>query len=240
MIPKTIHYCWFGKGEMSPVILNCIESWKKYCPDYRVMLWNESNFDVTAHPFTKTMYEKKKWAFVADYVRLKILYDEGGIYLDTDMLLIKELTPLLEQTSACDLILAKESPNYINTAFMASTAQNTVLHKLLTKYDTIDTTLPPETIPIITTNLYESLPLKEKEGVAVLDEVSFYPFTQSTISSFNGHNAPLEAYGVHLYNFSWGTWYQKALHRTKLYHFIVAIITFLGIKKLLKKILRLS
>ena len=95
MIPKILHYCWFGRGQMGPVALKCMESWKKYCPDYQIKVWNEDNFDIGQNTFVKEAYEEKKWAFVTDYVRLYALYTEGGIYLDSDIELLKNLDDLL-------------------------------------------------------------------------------------------------------------------------------------------------
>ena len=94
MIPKTIHYCWFGNNPKSPEILACIESWKKQCPDFSIIEWNENNFPFKDFPFTLRMYKEKRWAFVADYARLHILYEQGGFYLDTDMLLLQSLSTL--------------------------------------------------------------------------------------------------------------------------------------------------
>ena len=97
MIPKKIHYCWFGGNPLPTLTKNCIKSWKKFCPDYEIILWDESNFDISACPaYVKEAYESKKWAFVSDYVRLKVIYDNGGIYLDTDVELIKRIDHLLE------------------------------------------------------------------------------------------------------------------------------------------------
>ena len=79
MIPKIIHYCWFGGNPLPTDVKRCIESWKKMCPDYEIKRWDESNFDVNAHPFTKAAYEAKAWAFVSDYARLKVVCDNGGI-----------------------------------------------------------------------------------------------------------------------------------------------------------------
>ena len=95
MIPKIIHYCWFGRGEMPPIIKKCMKSWKKHCPDWKIICWNEDNFDVQSSAFTRQAYEAKKYAFVADYVRLKALYEMGGVYLDTDQELRKPLDPFL-------------------------------------------------------------------------------------------------------------------------------------------------
>lgn len=85
MIPKVIHYCWFGRGEKPELVQRCIESWHKFCPDYEIIEWNEDNFDISCNRWCKEAYESKKWAFVSDYARLKAVYDHGGIYLDTDV-----------------------------------------------------------------------------------------------------------------------------------------------------------
>ena len=90
MIPKVIHYCWFGHNEKSEIILKCIDSWKKMLPDYEIIEWNEDNFDVTFSPFAEAAYNAKKWAFVSDVARLKIVHDHGGIYMDTDVELLKD------------------------------------------------------------------------------------------------------------------------------------------------------
>lgn len=95
MIPKKIHYCWFGRGEMPKLMKKCIKSWKKYCPDWEIVRWDEDRFDVNSTLWTKQAYEAKKYAFVADYVRIKALTECGGVYLDTDQELIKPLTSFL-------------------------------------------------------------------------------------------------------------------------------------------------
>ncbi len=95
-IPKKIHYFWFGGGEKNAKVKKCINSWKKYCPDYEIIEWNENNYDIKKHPFMMKAYEDRKWAFVSDYARLDVLYENGGIYLDTDVELIKNFDELLE------------------------------------------------------------------------------------------------------------------------------------------------
>lgn len=96
MIPKIIHYCWFGRGEKPKLAQKCIASWKKYCPDYEIVEWNEDNFDIQAHPYAKSCYELKKWAFLSDYVRLVVVEQHGGIYFDTDVELLRSPDFLLE------------------------------------------------------------------------------------------------------------------------------------------------
>ena len=97
MIPKVIHYCWFGNAELPKRERRCLESWKKYCPDYRIREWNEKNFDIESAPlFIRQAYECKKFAYVSDYARIKIIYDHGGIYLDTDVEVVKRFDELLD------------------------------------------------------------------------------------------------------------------------------------------------
>lgn len=97
MIPKIIHYCWFGGKEKPEDVKKYIASWKKYCPDYEIMEWNESNFDINENEYCREAYESRKWAFVSDYVRLAVLYKYGGIYMDTDVEVVKPFDPLLPQ-----------------------------------------------------------------------------------------------------------------------------------------------
>ena len=94
-IPKKIHFCWFGEKPLPKSVEKCIRSWKKFCPDYEIIRWDESNFDVSSNLYAREALENKKYAFVSDYARLKILYDNGGIYMDTDVELIKPLDDLL-------------------------------------------------------------------------------------------------------------------------------------------------
>ena len=90
MIPKIIHYCWFGGGPKPKSVEKCIRSWKKYCSDYEIIEWNEDNFDISSSPlYAKQAYAAKKWAFVSDYARLKVVFEYGGIYFDTDVQVIK-------------------------------------------------------------------------------------------------------------------------------------------------------
>ena len=97
MIPKIIHYCWFGKNKYPAIVQKCVASWHKYCPDYEIKLWNEDNYDVKKNMYMIEAYKNKKWAFVSDFARLDIIYKEGGIYLDADVELVRSLDDLLEE-----------------------------------------------------------------------------------------------------------------------------------------------
>ena len=95
MIPKKIHYCWLGNNPLPPLAKKCIATWRKYCPDYEIIRWDESNYDFSTHPYMKQAFDARKWGFVPDYARLDIVHKCGGIYLDTDVELIRPLDDLL-------------------------------------------------------------------------------------------------------------------------------------------------
>lgn len=116
MIPKIIHYCWFGRGQMPKDALDCISSWKKHLPNYELKLWNEDNFDINSHPYVKEAYNSRKFAFVTDYVRLYALYNEGGIYMDTDVEVLKPLDRFLHHIAFSGF----ENEESILTGIMAS------------------------------------------------------------------------------------------------------------------------
>lgn len=99
LIPKKIHYCWFSGNPMPDYLKKCMDSWYKYCPDYEIIRWDESNYDIEKNLYMKQAYEAKKWGFVPDIARLEILYEHGGIYLDTDVELVRSLNELLYQNA---------------------------------------------------------------------------------------------------------------------------------------------
>ena len=103
LIPKTIHYCWFSGNPIPDTLKRCMETWEKFCPDYEIVRWDESNYDISWSPYMVQAYERKKWGFVSDVARLDILYRYGGIYLDTDVELLKSLDELLYQPAFCGI-----------------------------------------------------------------------------------------------------------------------------------------
>lgn len=132
MIPKIIHYCWFGQGTMPELALKCIESWHKHMPNYEYKLWNEDTFDVTSTPYTKEAYDTRKFAFVTDYVRLYALYTEGGIYMDTDVEVLKPFDDLLSLSGFTGYEGSKYLPPVTGT--MASEAGNEWVKEQLDAY----------------------------------------------------------------------------------------------------------
>lgn len=132
MIPKIIHYCWFGRGEMPQLALDCIASWHKYMPDWEYRLWNEDNFDVNSTPYTKEAYEASKFAFVSDYVRLWALEREGGVYMDVDFKTYKPMDDLLKYNAFAGYEGSKHSP--VMMGVCASMAHGEWITEMLNVY----------------------------------------------------------------------------------------------------------
>ena len=130
MIPKTIHYIWFGGKDKPDLVKNCIESWKRYLPEYELKEWNEDSFPMNYNKFFIQAYEAKKWAFCSDIARLYALYEEGGIYLDTDVEVFKPLDELLSEPAFTGF----EQPGYPVCATMGAEKGNPIIREMLDYY----------------------------------------------------------------------------------------------------------
>lgn len=137
MIPKKIHYIWFGGKPKPPLILDTIESWKRVLPDYEIIEWNEGNFDVTLHPWMEKMHRLGKFAFASDWARLYVLQQHGGIYLDTDVELKKPLDLFLGH----GMFWGFEYDCYLATCITGSCAGHPLLAELLVEYDSVQENL---------------------------------------------------------------------------------------------------
>lgn len=131
MIPKVIHYCWFGGNPLPKDAQKCIESWKKHLPDYEIKEWNEQTFDINSNQYVKEAYENRKFAFVTDFVRLYALQKEGGIYMDTDVEVLKTFDPFLHHTAFSGF----ENNNFVPTGMMASEKNGKWVSELLDDYN---------------------------------------------------------------------------------------------------------
>lgn len=132
-IPKIIHYCWFGGKPKPPLAQKCLESWGKFCPDFEIREWNEGNFTISAAPlYVRQAYEAGRWAFVTDYVRLKALTEEGGIYMDTDVEVVKPFTPYLHHRAFAGF----EALDRIQTGLLACEPGFPLFQDFLAHYDT--------------------------------------------------------------------------------------------------------
>jgi mannosyltransferase OCH1-like enzyme len=175
-IGKIIHYCWFGSRPMSRLNLRCLESWRKYMPDYEIMLWNENNSPME-HPYAKVAMKKKLYAFASDYARLHALQKFGGIYMDTDMELIKNPEPILdglEFFSGYEKIEAK----VVSCGIFGACKNSDIINQML---EYIDEHCVPKkyfvTIPAIATHIIKKMP--ENELAKIFPYEYFYPYNPS-------------------------------------------------------------
>lgn len=212
MIPKVIHYCWFGGKRKPRLIKDCIQSWKKHLSDYQIIEWNETNSDLS-HPFVKEAYELKKWAFVSDYIRLKALYDFGGIYLDTDMMVLKSFDGLLE--NKC--FFGAEDLEFISCGIIGAEKNHWFVKKSINHYNNFqiskETNLGMNTIPRIVTEIFRKEfknPNKFDELMSFADltifpPVYFYPFPFSESDNVKKYIEYIKSdtLAVHLWNSSW-------------------------------------
>lgn len=161
-IPKIIHYCWFGKGELPELEQQCLASWKSMMPDWQIMRWDESNFDIAAAPlYVRQAYEARKFAFVSDYVRLWTLEQYGEVYVDTDVKALKNYEPLLNDTAFIGLEESKA--HLLGTCVMGCEPHCQWVRDMLTLYDGIEFVKPDGSLDL-TTNV-------ERMGVVMLKEL---------------------------------------------------------------------
>lgn len=177
MIPKIIHYCWFGRGEMPKLMKKCLKSWKKFCPDWKIVRWDEDSFDIGSTLWTKQAYEARKFAFVSDYVRLKALYEMGGVYLDTDVELVQSIDKFLEH----DAFSGFESVDTVQTGIIGAEKENAVIKSWLDYYE--DRAYLVDGKPVMVPNvshITENLKargLVMDDSLQVIDGMAIYPQT---------------------------------------------------------------
>lgn len=229
MIPKIIHYFTFGGHDTSPIVKRCVRSWKISCPGFEIKKWDETTFDINAHPFALRMYQEKRYAFVADYARLFVLEKEGGVYLDTDMELVKDISPLLDT----ELLLGEEEPGIISAGMIGAVPHHPYIKLCLEKYNRIDSL--PLTIPRLMTEAFSKMKA-ELRSARVCPPIAFYPYSAKNIHKYKKGNLTEASYGVHLWNYSWGHPLNRAFKKLRIHSLGTKIVTVLGLKPLLKKI----
>lgn len=203
MIEKKIHYIWLGK-EKPEKVLKCIESWRKFLPEYEIIEWSEKNFDLENEikkcKFLRECYRRKLWAFLSDYVRLKVLYQYGGIYLDTDMEIIKNLDDVLET----DFFTGYENDEIISFGILGCIPQHKIIEKMLDFYDN---KIWDSDMYIITNILTEILKeeygdkLFETSGIKIYPKEYFYPYNHD--EEFTEKCLTENTYGIHWWGKSW-------------------------------------
>lgn len=202
MIPKVINYCWFGGNEKSQQIIECINSWKKYMPDYEIIEWNENNFNINCNDYVKKAYKMKKWAFVTDYVRLFVLYNNGGVYMDTDVEVFKPFDKLLNNNAFTGF----ENIGYPVTATMGSVKENELIKEMLDYY--ADKEFIWKEYPQMETNTVVISDLLEKKGInrwedklQSVNNITIYP---KEYLCPNKNSITNNTYAIHKMLGSWG------------------------------------
>lgn len=207
MIPKIIHYCWFGQGEMPRLMKKCLKSWKKFCPDWKIVRWDEDSFDVNSTLWTKQAYETKKYAFVADYVRLKALYEMGGVYLDTDVELVKPLDAFVTH----EAFIGFENTRHIASCLIGACPQHPVVQEWLRWYQDRDfvqdgtETDEPNVVHMTDTLIHRGLEVNNV--FQTVDGMAVYPQTWFCPQNIEGENRELSAntVAIHYFDSSWRT-----------------------------------
>lgn len=225
MIPKVIHYCWFGGKPLPAEAIKCINSWKTHCPDYVIKEWNESNFDFSICDYAKEAYEARKWAFVSDYARFYILYHEGGIYFDTDVEIIKSIDSLLKEGS----FMGFEDENKVNPGLgLATYRMNPIYGEILEFYQNAhfvreDGAFNLTTIVDYTTNILIKHGLKNGTGPQKIGDITIYPkdyFNPMDMDSGKIHITP-NTISIHHYAATWVDDYSR--FRGKVYQKITSM-----------------
>ena len=238
MIPKTIHYIWLGKGEKPKIFYQCLESWKKFCPDYEIKEWTEDNLDINICQYCKDAYSDKKYAFASDVLRFEILRQHGGVYLDIDVELLKKPDQFLENK----FFTAFESESIVNPGLIMGAEKNDAfVEKIVNLYKTLDyreSRNREETVCTITSNQLKSMGFSMDNTFQKVDDIALYP--TEYFCPLNFKNGKLKktknTHAIHHYASTWLTKKQKiALRAKQLLHRMIGEKNYTRLKKCIKK-----
>lgn len=239
MIPKIIHYCWFGGNPLPKSAVKCVNSWKKFFPDYEIKEWNETNFDVNMMHFTREAYEAQKYAFVSDVARFWVLYREGGLYFDTDVEVIAPMDDIVERgpfmgVEAMD-VFEKGWPAVAPGLGLGVEKGNCFYKRVLGHYENIhycdaDGNQLPGTVVMHTTKLLKENGLKPQAGIQCVAGIWIYP--QDYFCPLNDVTGVLNKTGntrsIHWYSKTW-------IDKPMLYYRITRLLhRFFGVNKISK------
>lgn len=209
-IPKVIHYCWFGHNPKPKLAEKCIKSWKKFCPDYEIVEWNEENFDVNQNRYCREAYEAKKWAFVTDYARLAILYQHGGLYFDTDVELVRNIDELFEEQCFMGIEKSTRCIKVATGLALGSEAGFPLIKEILDDYENIsflkkDGSYDTTTCTNRNTKILEKHGYVEEDrtqkvaGATIYASEYFSPIEMESGYMYRTKNT----YSIHHYSLSW-------------------------------------
>ena len=203
MIPKVIHYCWFGRGPKPKLAQKCIASWKKYCPDYKIIEWNEDNFDVDMNGYTRMCIAEKKYAFLSDYARLAVVEEHGGLYFDTDVELIRNPDELL----AHNAFWGFETPEFVASGLgFGSIAHGIAIEAMLSEYaPLLDGAHGVVGCPRLNTTALEKLGLQRDGSLQEIGDAVIYPpdWFNPYESATGRLNRTNHTVSIHWYSASW-------------------------------------
>lgn len=207
MIPKIIHYCWIGGNPLPEMAVKCMDTWKKYCPEYEIKEWNETNYDFHKHPYMKAAYEAGRWGFVPDYARLDIVYRYGGIYLDTDVELLKSFDELLSLSGFAGMEV--EGRVNLGQGFGAEPQNGTIL-KMRDTYDRVQFIndsyfLSRHASPLYQTDTLKMLGMKPLNEQQQVEKMTIFPtdyFCPKDIDS-GVLNVTRNTFSIHHFDGSW-------------------------------------
>ena len=207
MIPKIIHYCWFGRGEKPELAKKCIASWKKFCPDFEIREWNEDNCDCRTVPFMAEAYAAKKYAFVSDVMRLIVLEQYGGVYFDTDVEVVRDITPLLVGEG----FIGFENDGFVNSGqVIAAVSHHPVIQAMIEEYKKLhftnaDGTTNAVGCPHLNTDVMERFGLVPNGREQVVAGIHVYPadFFNPLDSATGKQQKTENTYSIHWYSMSW-------------------------------------
>ena len=214
MIPKIIHYCWFGGKPLPKSAIKCINSWKKFFPGYEIREWNESNFDVNMVPYTKEAYAAKKYAFVSDFARFWVLHEYGGVYFDTDVEVIRPMDDIIAKSA----YLGMEPPSSINPGLgMAAQAKHPFYSWYLDYFsDKHFTSEQPSMVPVVTDHMKQNrwIPdctIQTIEGITIYPSDYFCPQAMMEAPI----NLTENTRSIHHFDATWLPWWKKGLVQLK-------------------------
>ena len=229
MIPKTIHYCWFGRNPKPKLFLKCENSWRKYCGEYKLVEWNEDIFDIKASPlYVQQAYKAGKWAFITDYVRLYALFHQGGIYMDTDVEVTKSLDVFLKHKGFSGF----EDEMSVPTGIMAAEAGHPLIREWLEEYDSRTFFLPDgmmnlETNVVTITNSMKGHGLRLDNSLQTVADFTFYPKDYFCPKSY--HDGKIyktrNTHSIHHFAGSWKSEDERKAHEKWIRHERVERIT---------------
>lgn len=232
MIPKRIHYCWFGRNPLPIKAQKCIASWKKYCPDYEIIEWNEDNFDVELNAYTKMCYEEKKYAFLTDYVRLLVVYEQGGIYFDTDVEVLQSFDDLLNDKA----FFGFENEQFVASGLgFGAEKNNIIVEQMIKEYDPfLDGKHNVAMCPRLNTNALLKMGLQlngEKQNIAggMVYPIDYF----NPMNSITGEiHKTSNTYSIHRYSMSWLPKHKRLRSKiTQQFHRLFGVDCFEWLKK---------